>query len=188
MLRVTRRNSDSSVSAATALVFLACILGAVFDGHLNSFCPFSSGINFNIFFMLRVSRTPAVFSFCSLFLRGVAFNRDLFAASLVFWRFDIEAVALEHGLEFLRLLLLFFGALADSTETIWDTKENADCLCGVIGIKKGLGQGDWMDVDADEVERIEGILISFALDDVCASHIIGLKYISSVRMLSGDEQ
>jgi hypothetical protein len=57
-----------------------------------------------------------------------------------------------------------------------------------MGMKNGLGQGDWI-VDEEDVERIEGIRMTLAdPDGVCASRLIGLKYISSVLMLSGDEQ
>lgn len=66
------------------------------------------------------------------------------------------------------------------------TKLNADCLCDVIGIKNGLGDGVWI-VELDEVERIEGTRKTFVDDVVLGSRTIGLKSISSVLILSGDE-
>jgi len=69
------------------------------------------------------------------------------------------------------------------------TTLNADCLCDVIGIKNGLGDGvEWMAVELDDVERIEGSRRIFVEDVVLGSRTIGLKSISSVLILSGDEE
>lgn len=59
----------------------------------------------------------------------------------------------------------------------------------MIGIKNGLGHGEWIfEFELDEVERIDGTRIILDELVVRGSREIGLKSISSVLILSGDEQ
>lgn len=70
------------------------------------------------------------------------------------------------------------------------TKENADCRPAAIGIKNGLGHGEFMQRPLEDVVRIGGTLskTDFVHDGVLGSLVIGLKKIISVFRESGDEQ
>lgn len=74
-------------------------------------------------------------------------------------------------------------------DSIMCTNEKADCRFDVIGIKNGLERGDWKLDEDDDVERIDGtrMILVFAALEVLGSHEIGLKSISSVLILSGEE-
>jgi hypothetical protein len=56
-----------------------------------------------------------------------------------------------------------------------------------MGMKNGLGHGDRMRDDDDDVERIDGTRKIFELDNVRGCLDIGLKNVNSVLILSGDE-
>lgn len=100
------------------------------------------------------------------------------------------------GLEVAVFRLVGFGLTiawpSDSFESssVWPTKENADCLRGTIGMKKGLGQGELIRSADDAADRIEGIRrrTGLAFDGVFGSRVIGLKKIISVFRESGEEQ